>query len=411
MMKWHIHRYSNFRCILTSTAIMLLLFVTSCSDSDITPAPPAGETYLVDATLLNTVSSLEIKLLAQLSGLGLEPDEFIYDVDIFKITYRTKYLGSDITASGLVVLPKTTIAVAMLSFQHGTIVLQDEAPSNLSPSDPNLLLYGALSSSGFIGVVPDYLGCGASSSILHPYYVAEFTASAIVDMLKAARELAEEKNIVFNTKLFLAGYSEGGYATMAAHKAMEESKPDGFELIASFAGAGGYDITGLQAYFFGLKTYDDPYYLAFLARAYQLTYDYTTILTDLFKEPYASRIPTLFDGMTGASEINAQLTTDITDLLQEGLSSNINTDPAYTYLLDAFAENSLTDWIPETLLYMYHGDSDTTVPYENSFDTYNELLSNGASPNIVTFIPLIGTHSTATTPFILDFIPRLWALR
>ena len=162
----------------------------------------------------------------------------------------------------------------MLSFQHGTITLHSDAPSNFSTSDPDALLYGALSSSGFISVIPDYIGFGSSSSILHPYYVEEYTASAILDMLKAAKELADEKNVKFNTRLFLAGYSEGGYATMATHKAVEETSVDGFELIASFAGAGAYDVKGMQDYLFGLETYDDPYYLAYLVRSYQLTYDH-----------------------------------------------------------------------------------------------------------------------------------------
>ena len=92
-------------------------------------------------------------------------------------------------------------------------------------------------------------------------------------MLKAAKELAQQNNISFNKKLFLAGYSEGGYATMAAHKAIEENGLDGFELVASFPGAGAYDLKGVQEHIFGLQQYDNPHYLAYLARAYQLEYN------------------------------------------------------------------------------------------------------------------------------------------
>ena len=299
----------------------------------------------------------------------------------------------------------------MLSFQHGTITTQGDAPSNFSASNPNSLLYGAISSSGFVTVIPDYLGFGTSSSIVHPYYVEELTSSAVIDMVRAALELAQEKDTQFNKKLFLAGYSEGGYATMAAHKAMEENDVDGVELIASFAAAGAYDIKGMQEYLFSLETYDDPYYLAYLTRAYQLTYDYSSLLTDFFKDPYPERIPSLFDGQKAADEIDAQLTNTLADLIQENLSDNIDSDPAYSYIVDALHENSLTDWAPETKMFMYHGESDTTVPYQNSLTTYDALLSNGASPSVLSLIPLEGDHNSAITPYILDFVPKLWALR
>ncbi len=391
--------------------VVLILALVSCSDSNENPEPEPEDKYLVDAELVYTATATQMKLLAQFSGFPVDINEFKYDVDLYKVEYLTTHKGSSITASGLVALPKNALEVAMISFHHGTLTLHSDAPSNFSASDPNALLYGALSSSGFIGVVPDYLGFGSSSNILHPYYVEEYTASAILDMLEAAKELAVDKGIKFNTRLFLAGYSEGGYATVAAHKAMEERKPEGFELIASFAGAGAYDLSGMQKYLFGRQTYDDPHYLAYIVRSYQLTYDFSSALTDFFKEPYAGRIPALFDGQKGATEIDAQLTPVISDLIHEMVLTSIDTDPEYAYLVNAFQQNSLLDWAPTKKLFLYHGEDDTTVPYQNSADTYESLISEGGSVEDLELIPLEGTHSSAVEPYLLDFIPKLWALR
>lgn len=396
-------------CWLVFAATIILL--CSCDDTSEGPDPVPEEKYLQKAELVYTATSSQIKLLTQFSGISVDITEFKYDVELYKVEYRTTYKGDDITASGLIALPKTMDEVAMISFHHGTITLQEDAPSDFSASDPYSILYGILSSSGFIGVIPDYIGFGASSTKLHPYYVEELTASAILDMLEAAKELALDKKVKFNTKLFLAGYSEGGYATMAAHKAIEEMKPEGFDLVASFAGAGGYDLKGMQEYLFKLTTYDDPYYLAYIIRSYQLTYDFPSALTDFFKEPYAGRIPGLFDGQKAAEEIDAMLTNTIGDLIQEKILSTIDADPAYAYLVNTFNENSLLDWTPKERLYLYHGQDDTTVPFENSEDTYQTLVANGGSPDAITFIPLEGTHSSAVTPYIIDFIPKLWALR
>ena len=135
-----------------------------------------------------------------------------------------------------------------------------------------------------------------------------------------------------------------------------------------------------------------------MARAYQIEYDEDDLLTDFFKEPYASRIPGLFDGQKGADEINAQLTSKVSDLIQEDMLNNINTNPNYDYLENAFIENSLTDWSPKIQMFMYHGLSDATVPYQNSVDTYDKLLANGTSTGILTLTPLDGTHSPPLTP-------------
>jgi pimeloyl-ACP methyl ester carboxylesterase len=391
--------------------VVLILALASCSDNNENPEPEPEDKYLVDAELVYTATATQMKLLAQFSGFPVDINEFKYDVDLYKVEYLTTHKGSSISASGLIALPKTTQEVPMISFHHGTLTLHSDAPSNFSASDPNALLYGALSSSGFIGVVPDYLGFGSSSNILHPYYVEEYTASAILDMLEAAKELAVDKGIKFNTRLFLAGYSEGGYATVAAHKAVEERKPEGFDLIASFAGAGAYDLSGMRKYLFDQQTYDDPHYLAYIVRSYQLTYDFSSALTDFFKEPYAGRIPALFDGQKGATEIDSQLTPVISDLIHEKVLTSIDTDPAYAYLVNAFQQNSLLDWTPTKKLYLYHGEDDTTVPYQNSAGTYESLISEGASVEDLELIPLEGTHSSALEPFLLDFIPKLWALR
>ena len=390
--------------------LIVPLFFAGCSDEGSNP-DPKDEPYLVNAEFVYTTTAQQLQLLAQLSGLDLNPGEFVHDIEIYKVTYNTHYNTQAIVASGLVVLPKTTQAVGMLSFHHGTITKYDDAPSNFSAGDYNTIAYSAMASVGFIGVIPDYLGFGSSTSVLHPYYVEDLMASSVIDLLKASVELGQQKNVTFNGNLFLAGYSEGGYATMAAHKAIEENGLDGFTLIASFPASGAYDIKGIQENIFAQEEYDDPHYVAYLARAYQIQYDRDDLLTDFFKEPYASRIPGLFDGQKGATEINAQLTTKVSDLIQGDVLNNINSNPKYSYLVDAFNENSLTDWKPVAPMYMYHGLADETVPYQNSVDTYNKLVANGASTSTLTLTPLQGTHSSAIEPYVGQLVEKLIILK
>jgi len=384
-------------------AVLSLFVIFSCNEEE-------GNQHqsLVEATQFLTRSASEIKTFMQASGLDLPLDAIQYDVVIYHVTYRTQFKGSEILASGVVILPETSSSVGMVSFQHGTITAHSQAPSMLPLNSSELIYYSSLSTIGMITAVPDFIGFGTSSNVMHPYYVEEYTASSVMDLLVAAKELAHEKGVSFNEKLFLAGYSQGGYATMATHKAIEENGLSGFDLIASFPAAGGYDIKGVQEYFFNQVTYDDPYYLAYVARSYQTAYEWTAPLSDFFKAPYASLIPGLFDGTKTGGQINAQLTTTVADLVTDDLLANIDTDIQYAYIVNAFNENSLVDWTPTLPMFMYHGDSDVTVPYQNSVEVYNQFIDNGASTSTLEFITLSGAnHGSGVAPYIEDFIPKL----
>jgi hypothetical protein len=116
----------------------------------------------------------------------------------------------------------------VLSYQHGTIFQDSDAPSSFLTSAEGLAgaVFAAI---GFIAVLPDYIGYGDSTALLHPYVHAATLASATVDMNRAARVFFKEPgiNAVTNGQLFLAGYSEGGYRACDA-AIVEQSLSAGF---------------------------------------------------------------------------------------------------------------------------------------------------------------------------------------
>jgi len=398
----------NSKFLLLLFLLSGLVFTQSCSDKEDIFTPQ----ILIQNNLFLNRSANDLRSFIAASGLAVSANEMKYDVEIYKVTYRTFFKGSPITASGVVILPRTTEPVGMLCFNHGTITSNAEAPTMTNLSSNLWWFYAALASPGFIAVIPDFIGFGASSEILHPYYVEEYTASAIYDNLLAAVELATLNSTNYNKKLFLSGYSQGGYATMATHKYIEQNPTTDFNLVASFPASGGYDVKAMQEYFFDQETYDQPYYLAYVALAYKNTFDWTQGLNVFFNEPYASRIPELFDNTKTGGQINAQLTDNVAELVQADLLENIDTDPQYSFIVNAFVNNSLVDWQPTKPIYMYHGTTDVTVPYENSVISYEKLINKGTSPALLTFIPLEGKdHGTGVVPYIEDFINRVLALK
>lgn len=390
---------------------VLALSLNSCQKQCEMPVTGTSGTSLVDAVELGSRTAAEFKILAAASGYDIPTSLFKYDVNLYKVTYNTTFKGDAVVASGIVVIPQTSDSVSMLSLHHGTIVAHSDAPTAQAFQSQDLLLYAALGSLGFVMVVPDYLGFGNTSFLTHPYYVESATVAAVVDNLKAAKELVSTKGKIFNNKLFLAGYSQGGYVTMAVHKYFDQNTVDGFKLIASFPAAGGYDVKKMQEYLFAQSNYGDPFYIAYLAYAYKNTYNWTPPLTDLFNEPYAGEIPGFFFGDVTGSTINANLSDSIALFVNPKFISGVDTSANYKYVADALRENSLIDWTPKTPMYMYHGDADVTVPYQNSQSVYNQLLSNGASTDILHFIPLPGAdHSSGVAPYVKDVIPRIMDL-
>jgi pimeloyl-ACP methyl ester carboxylesterase len=324
------------------------------------------------------------------------------------VTYNTNYKGEVITASGLVFLPITEDKLQIVSFFHGTIGSDAEAPSNLPLGDVQNILSATLSSLGFIVAVPDFIGFGSSKNIMHPYYVEDLNASDAKDMLRAAVELALSKRLNVKKDLFLSGYSQGGYYTMATHKAIETNGFDDFNLVASFPSSGGYDVKNFQEYFFDLETYHQPFFMAYVSKSYKETYDFGIPMSDLFNIPFADRIDNeLFDGNSNGSTINQALNDTLSVLLNAEFVSGIDNDSKYMEVKDALESNSLTDWSPSIQMFMYHGDSDITVPYQNSIVTLGKINSSGK----ITFETLPGaTHGGGVTPYLNRFVPKLLEL-
>ena len=367
---------------------------------------------LISANKMSKPSKTNISSLISSSGLDFPLSQMKYDVQIWEITYETLYKGSNIVTSGMAYIPLgDREKFIYLLFAHGTIAANDEAPSKLSMVDIQTFLYAAMASTGLITVVPDLIGFGSSKEIMHPYYVEETSALAVIDGLRAVRELLKQEEINSDEELYLSGYSGGGYVTMATHKYIEEYDLEYFDLKASFPAAGGYDMKGVRDFFFDQEVYETPYFMAYIAESYRTYYDIDTSLAQqIFNEPYAQRIINIFDGLSDGSQINSQLNDTVAVLIAPGFLSEPDNEK-YSEISQLFEQNSLLDWIPETPMYLYHGDADITVPYQNTVDTYRAFLSSGASPEIITLTTFEGAdHYTGFVPYLESFMNTIMKL-
>ena len=383
--------------------LFISLFIFSCQNDEITRAK------LNDFSKLFTVSKDNVVEIVSNSEFNNIIGYLEHDISVYTITYNTTYQGKQIIASGMVAFPDTEEGMPMLNFNHGTTSLHSDAPT------VDLLQYSFFSnaaSAGYILVIPDYLGFGSSEDIVHPYYRSDITGQTVVDMLIASKELANLEGYNYNGDVFLSGYSEGGFATMAAHYNIENNNYSNINLVASAPAAGGYDITGMLNYFLSRETYHVPYYIAYVAIGYKTSYNWDISLNTIFNEPYASNIPEYFNGKFSGSQINNVLNDTISSLFNEKFLNETYSNNDFSIFVDALEDNSLDNWTPRNKMFMYHGSSDITVPYQNSVDTYNRFLSKVSDKSIIEFITLDGKdHSSGSLPYILDIFEKFNALK
>lgn len=368
-----------------------LLFLSSCE----TEEPVIEDSYLVNAQLVGTQSLEAFKEdlnegFGELDALTLFLQSGFNQVRIEYNTTDTD--GSPIIASGAILVPiDLQDAMPLVSYQHGTLFNEQEAPSYFN-SQSEVALASFFASTGVIVAMPDYIGYGASKNIPHPYEHRASAASSTVDMLLATKEYLARENVKFNNNLILAGYSQGGFTTMSALQLLEKSYPLEFNILSALCGAGAYDKTATFNDFVvngssGEINNNRSYLWVMLT--YRDVYQWQEPLSYFFKEPYLSLIER--DGFL------AEIAESINVIMTEELKNDILTGSNPT-LSAGIADNDVIDWQPMTPIKLYHGTADTYVPFFNSQNAFDQFKVNGVQN--IELIPIEnGTHGSSIQTF------------
>lgn len=383
-------------------AFVFLLFIlaTSCKKETVTNEDNNGN--FVSSTSIVTLPKLALQALALQKGFGNYVQFISYDVQFYKFIYKTTFKGNTIQASGLLAIPQgLPDTPSLLSAQHGTMFNQADAPSNFPNSFSGFEIGAA---AGFITLIPDFIGYGISKDIPHPYYIQNASAASVVDMIKAVKIFLGQQKMAVSNRLFLLGYSEGGYVTMAAQKEIETNAANKLTITAAAEGAGGYDISGMLTGIATTTTYAAPSFLTLFVKGYDSTYNWNRPYSDFFQEPYASKIPSLLDGSKSRSDIDPQLTTSPAALFNPAFLANLVNPTGETTLKQAIASNSLLNWAPKTPTRLFHGTADEAVFYQTSVSTYNNLKAAGATDLQLITVPG-GTHETTVNPMMINVLP------
>lgn len=364
----------------------------------------AASQELISADLAISLSKGIIQL-----NLGEEVEN---DVVAYRILYSTTDIEGRLdTASGLLVLPDNIEGpFPQLIYQHGTVNGRLDVPSELAGGWELAL---GIASFGFVTITPDFQGLGTSRGI-HPYVHADSEALAATDMLIAVQSFLSENAIEVTDKLFVTGYSQGGHAAMAAHRALERDFSNQFEVTASAPMSGPYNISGAMIDFtLSDEEYNFVGYLAWTTLSYQRAYpDLMPNLETIFKEKYITSIQQFAREEIGLGDLNQQLRSLIledSDIVQpkllftdEILSIIINGDDHP--INDAFKENDLHNWLPVAPIRMLYCGMDEQVTFQNALIAESTMIELGAPDVAAVLIDENRNHGSCVIPASLYMV-------
>ncbi len=391
--------------------LLLFFLVTaglyqSCKDED--TIKEEAKT-LVSYEKITTITAQKIQLGFSLLSLAYpEINKLKFgnpnDADLYKVKYRTKLNNKEIIASGVVCVPKSTGSFPILSFQNGTNTTYSNAPS-MNIDDPQFVVLENLTGLGYIITIPDYIGFGESSQVLHPYYHRESNDAAVINLIKATQEMLEEKSFTCsaNGKLFLMGYSQGGWATLSAFKTLEENNPTGLNPIAASCGAGAYNLMEVAKYILNRPTYGSPVYLPYFIESHQRNGLLNTSLDLYFNKPYVERIPDLFDGKHNFGSINGSLNDTIEKMMTPAMIQNFATASEFEALRNELTLNSVDAWQVKGKLLFMHGTKDPVVPVFESENIIAKFRELGLSHEQVELILIQDVdHGSGIAPWVIS---------
>ncbi|MCO5232828.1 MAG: alpha/beta hydrolase [Chitinophagales bacterium] len=355
--------------IKTLSLLVMSIFIFSTSIH-------AEDKYLVSYELIKSMSKDEVVAYWKQNGIPKFILPVEYGVDIYEIIYMAPWVdGTLIKASGIYYVPKVKKETVLPTtvYHHGTTLMRDRGDIFKNAQ------YGialGLATDGYLSLVPDYYGLGKGEKT-HLYQHVWSEAMSTIYMLYAVDELNKTLNVKSNSDLYLTGYSQGGHATLSAHKYIEELNDPRFKVVASAPMSGAYDMSGAQSKVM-FEKYPQPFYLPYLLVSYQTAYNFWDgNIYEIFKTPYDSVTKIYLDGTHYYEDFNKAIPNIPADIIKPQYVEEFKANPNYP-IKKRIEENNIYEWIPKSPTLFCYCSSDDQVSGKNSEVAYNYMKKQGA---------------------------------
>lgn len=325
------------------------------------------------------------------------------DVKVLQINYQTPgaQAGEMSNASAALFIPSGTDSACqgplpLVAFARGTNL--EKAHTNaMDLSDPTaMLLMTFFASQGYAVVATDYLGYALSNYPYHPYTHADTEANTVIDSIRAARNAAPSLGVELNGKVMVSGFSQGGHASMATHRAIERDHADEFNLVATAHLAGAYQVA--QALIDGAANpiLGVQYFVPYQITAWQKVYgDLYITASDVFNAPYDTFIGDIFPVVNFPADLGKLPSTATTPpaardaIFKSAYLIDLATNPNNTTIVAA-KKQDLLGWNPKSPTKLCSGSGDPVVKFNlHTQAAYEDFRSRGGSN-----VSLVDVNST-----------------
>lgn len=157
------------------------------------------------------------------SGQQVQYSPAKHGVRLYRVHYASvipEQGNRPIRTSGLVAVPDMDGgSFPLVSYQHGTVYGKEEVPSMPEHSPETQVMIAQFAGQGYIVIGADYFGMGDSDEP-EGYMVKDSHQQATIDMLFASQKVIRDLGFE-SQKLFLAGWSQGGFVTTALLEKLE----------------------------------------------------------------------------------------------------------------------------------------------------------------------------------------------
>lgn len=311
-----------------------------------------------------------------------------YPVKLSQVVYTTQGVdGKPARASGLVMEPETGRINPVVSYQHGTILQSNVAPSLFDQSMEAHLLYRACAARGYTVLMPDYVGMGVAGPGRQPFLISRCEAAAAADLM-SAYEAHKGESI---SQLFLAGYSQGGHATAATHiRLQREGKR---QVTACALMSGPYDIGRELDYLRNAQPAWGAPIAALLFVTLHHYYFPEVPRSEIYRKPFDQLIA-LFDDPNPSNEdllrdFHGPSSAMMSDSFTQALTHTTGT---YHHLL---TENSVL-YVAECPTRIYQSANDTLVYPPIAEELFMTMKAGGAPEVELHMLPDAADHHEAT---------------
>ncbi|MBB5935805.1 alpha/beta hydrolase family protein [Streptomyces zagrosensis] len=378
----------------TLTAVAAAVLATVCAApalaSSAAPRAEHAQTARADdarGTLLSVTAVQQAskeKVVEVIAGNKVDASAVRYGISSYRLTYATiTPTGKPTTASALLVLPDGGgKRLATVAEHHGTTVYRGDAPSmGDSYSSMGAWLYA---SGGRAVVAPDYLGLGTGPGN-HPYVDTKSSVSASIDALRAGRTAAAEHGRTLTRDVHVTGFSQGGQVSVAVARELSRGADRHFRPRSLAPIAGPYDIAGqeLPAIFDGrIDDTSAVYYLSYFLTAQNKLHPLYKDPREVFRQPYASTVETLFDNDHTETEILKDLAPNVKALLTDEWSRHIQ-HPTGTLAKVLELNDGACDWAPKVPVRLHASTGDRDVPIGNTTSCVKTLAEHGVRAKVI----------------------------